>query len=48
MIKKNVKAGLSTLSKVEGYFDKVGGKRRAKLGKKKLGWGPPRTPKAVG
>jgi hypothetical protein len=31
--------GLSALSKVEGYFEKVGGEWRAKRGKKKLGLG---------
>ena len=30
-------AGLSTLSKVEGYFEKVGGERRAKQGETNLG-----------
>jgi hypothetical protein len=29
--------GISTLSKVEGYFEKVGGECRAKRGKKNLG-----------
>jgi hypothetical protein len=31
--------GLSALSKVKGYFEKVGGEWRAKRGKKKLGLG---------
>jgi hypothetical protein len=28
-----INTGISTLSKVEGYFEKVGGERQAKLGK---------------